>query len=100
MARGQGSVVILGLAGLPEQVDWTPIWLKELKVIGSVTYGAEVFKGKRADTFARAVELLAKRRADLTPVKPRKYPLEQYREALIEASSKRTSGAVKVSFAL
>jgi threonine dehydrogenase-like Zn-dependent dehydrogenase len=44
--------------------------------------------------------LLAKRRADLTPIKPRKYPLQQYREALIEASSKNTSGAVKVSFAL
>jgi len=43
---------------------------------------------------------LAKRRADLTPVKPRKYPLEQYREALIEAASKKTSGAVKVSFEL
>jgi L-iditol 2-dehydrogenase len=100
MTRGQGTVVILGLAGLPERVDWTPIWLKELKVVGSLTYGAEVFKGKRADTFARAVELLTKRRADLTPVKPRKYPLEQYRAALIDASSKKTSGAVKVSFAL
>ena len=100
MTRGQGSVVILGLPAVPEQVDWTPIMLKEIKVIGSVTYGAEVFKGKRADTFARAVELLAKRRADLTPIKPRKYPLDQYREALIEASSKKTSGAVKVSFAL
>src|SRR5215510_14542158 len=99
MTQGKGSVVILGLAALPEQVDWTPIWMKEIKVVGSLTYGAEMFKGKRADTFARAVELLAKRRADLTPVKPRKYPLEQYREALIEASSKKTSGAVKVSFA-
>jgi len=100
MARGKGSVVILGLPAVPEQVDWTPIVLKEIKVIGSMTYGAEVFKGKRADTFARAVEFLAKRRADLTPVKPRKYPLEQYREALIEAASKKTSGAVKVSFEL
>jgi threonine dehydrogenase-like Zn-dependent dehydrogenase len=100
MTQGQGSVVILGLAAMSEQVDWTPIWLKEIKVIGSLTYGAETFKGKRADTFARAVELLTKRRADLTPVKPRKYPLEQYREALSEAASKKTSGAVKVSFAL
>jgi threonine dehydrogenase-like Zn-dependent dehydrogenase len=99
MAQGKGIVVILGLAALPQDVDWTPIWLKEIKVIGSLTYGAEVFKGKRADTFARAVDLVAKRRADLTPVKPRKYPLERYREALIEASSKKTSGAVKVSFA-
>jgi L-iditol 2-dehydrogenase len=100
MARGQGNVVILGLASLPEQVDWTPIWMKELRVVGSVTYGSEVFKGKRAETFTRAVEFLAKRRVDLTPLKPRKYPLDQYREALIEASSKKTYAAAKVSFAL
>jgi L-iditol 2-dehydrogenase len=100
MALGKGVVVILGLAALPEGVDWTPIWLKEIKVIGSLTYGTEVFKGKRTDTFARAVELLAKRKADLTPVKPRKYSLDQYREALIESASKKTSGVVKVSFAL
>jgi threonine dehydrogenase-like Zn-dependent dehydrogenase len=73
MARGQGNVVILGLAALPEQVDWTPIWMKELRVVGSVTYGSEVFKGKRAETFTRAVEFMAKRRVDLTPLKPRKY---------------------------
>lgn len=100
MTQGKGLVVILGLAGLPEEVDWTPIWLKEIKVVGSLTYGTEVFKGKRTDTFARAVEFLAKRRADLTPIKPRKYPLEHYRQALTEAASKKTSGAVKVSFAL
>jgi threonine dehydrogenase-like Zn-dependent dehydrogenase len=100
MTQGKGLVVILGLAALPEEVDWTPIWLKEINVIGSLTYGVEAFKGKRADTFARAVELLAKRRADVTPIKPRKYPLAQYREALTEAASKKTSGAVKVSFAL
>ena len=89
-----------GLAALPKEVDWTPIWLKEISVVGSLTYGAEVFKGKRADTFARAIDFLVRRRADLTPVRPRKYPLDRYREALGEAASKKTSGAVKVSFAL
>ncbi len=98
MLCGKGTLVILGLAALPEGVDWTPIWLKELTVIGSLTYGAEVFKGKRADTFARAIDFLARRRADLTPIRPRKYPLDRYHQALIEAASKKTSGAVKVSF--
>ncbi|MEW6297506.1 MAG: alcohol dehydrogenase catalytic domain-containing protein [Thermodesulfobacteriota bacterium] len=99
MVCGKGTVVILGLAALPEGVDWTPIWLKEVTVVGSLTYGTEVFKGQRARTFARAIALLARRRADLTPVRPRKYPLDWYREALSEAASKKTSGAVKVSFA-
>lgn len=57
-----------------------------------------MFKGKRADTFARAIRFLARRRADLTCIRPRKYPLEQYREALIEAADKKSSGAVKISF--
>lgn len=100
MAQGKGSVVILGLAALPEGVDWTPIWLRELSVIGSLTYGTELFKGKRLGTFARAVDLLKRRRLDLTPIEPRKYPLERYREALTLAADKKTSGVVKVSFAL
>jgi L-iditol 2-dehydrogenase len=99
MACGKGVVVILGLAALPEGVDWTPIWLKEVKVIGSLTYGAEVFRGKRADTFARAIDFITRRRANLSVIRPRKYPLEQYRDALLEAASKKTSGVVKVSFA-
>lgn len=99
MLCGKGTLVILGLAALPEGVDWTPIWLKEVQVVGSLTYGAEVFKGKRADTFARAIDFVARRRADLTPIRPRKYSLDRYREALVEAASKKTSGAVKVSFA-
>lgn len=99
MLRGQGTLVILGLPGLPENVDWTPTWLKEITIVGSLTYGREVFKGKYADTFARAIEFLAKRRVDLTCIRPRKYPLDQYREALIEAADKKSSGVVKVSFA-
>jgi L-iditol 2-dehydrogenase len=99
MLRGRGTLVILGLATVPEGVDWTPIWMKEVSVVGSLTYGVETFKGKRADTFVRAIDFLARRRADLTPVRPRKYPLDRYREALLEAASKKTSGAVKVSFA-
>ncbi len=98
MARGQGAVIVLGLAALPEGVDWTPTWMKEITIVGSLTYGAETFRGKRQDTFVRAVALLKRRRADLRVVRPRKYPLEQFRQALTEAASKKTSGAVKVSF--
>ena len=98
MVRGKGSLIVLGLAALPEGVDWTPVWMKEVSIVGSLTYGAEVFQGKRADTFARAIELVARRRADLTPIQPRKYPLSQYRQALGQAARKKSSGAVKISF--
>lgn len=98
MAQGKGRVIVLGLAAMPEGVDWTPTWMKEISIVGSLTYGAETFRGKRQDTFGRAVSLLARRRADLRVIRPRKYPLEQFRQALTEAASKKTSGVVKVSF--
>ena len=71
--------------------------MKEVTIVGSLTYGAEVFKGKRVDTFARAIDFIVRRRANLTLIRPRKYPLDQYRIALGEAASKKSSGAVKVS---
>ena len=92
MARGQGAVIVLGLAALPEGVDWTPTWMKEIAIVGSLTYGAETFRGKRQDTFVRAVELLRRRRADLRAIRPRKYRLEQFQQALTEAASKENLG--------
>lgn len=99
MTRAGGRVIVLGLAALPEGVDWTPVWLKEIQIVGSLTYGVEAFHGRRAETFARAVDFLRRRRADLRPIRPRTYPLARYREALLEAASKGESRAVKVSFA-
>lgn len=98
MARGKGRVIVLGLAAMPEGVDWTPTWMKEVSIVGSLTYGTETFQGRRQDTFVRAVELLGERKANLQPIRPRKYPLEQYRQALTDAANKKSSNAVKVSF--
>jgi D-arabinose 1-dehydrogenase-like Zn-dependent alcohol dehydrogenase len=46
MLREQGTLVRLGLPG---KVDWTLTLLKEIKIVGSATYGSEVLKGKRVD---------------------------------------------------
>jgi threonine dehydrogenase-like Zn-dependent dehydrogenase len=88
------EVVIVGLPAVPDSVDWTPVVSKELRVIGSMTYGDEMFEGERRNTFARAVQFLTTRRADLTSIKPCKFPLTQYREAPIEAAGKRSFGRV------
>lgn len=69
-------------------------------MIGSVGCGAEVFNGKRADTFTQQWNCWPRVALMLSPVKLCKYPLEQYREALIEGSSKKTFRAAKVSLAL
>jgi threonine dehydrogenase-like Zn-dependent dehydrogenase len=100
MIRGRGTLVVLGLAGLPEGVDWSPIWAKEIAVKGSLCYGIEALHGKKARTFARAIDLLAKGKANLKPLYPRKFPLANYRQAFLAATSKKSTEIVKASFAL
>ncbi len=98
--RGSGRLVLLGLPSVPVGVDWTPMVMKEARVVGSVIYGREHFEGRAAPTFARALEWLETGRAEVEAIRPRTFPIERYAEALATANDKAGSGAVKISFAL
>ena len=81
--------------------DWAEAWIAFDRRLVTIDLSPDAHF-QTDETVVRAVsrhDFLVRRRADLTPVRPRKYPLDRYREALGEAASKKTSGAVKVSFA-
>ncbi len=99
MLRPGGTLVLLGLPAIPRNVDWSPMVLREIRVVGSFLYGNESFEGSRRATFARAVAFLSERRADLRSVVPAKFPIEQFPEALATAAGKASHTSVKVSFA-
>jgi threonine dehydrogenase-like Zn-dependent dehydrogenase len=93
-----GKVVLLGLAGIIDGVDWTMVWLNELDVKGSFAYSTEEYRGRRVKTFDIAIELMRDKKVDLSPFITHRYPLEEYRNALNTASNKRNGSAVKVVF--
>ncbi|MEW6046583.1 MAG: zinc-binding dehydrogenase [Bacillota bacterium] len=96
--RGGGRVILVGLASLPRGVDWTPIWLKELDIQGTFCYGYERLPdGRRLRTMEYAIELMARGKADLSPLVTHKFPLERWREAIRAATRKGPSGAIKVA---
>ena len=97
--RGSGSLVLLGLPEVPTGVDWSPMVMKEIRVVGSFLYGREHFEGERKPTFARALDWLESGRAEVSAIVPRTFSIEDYGEALAFASDKGESGAVKTSFA-
>jgi len=98
-ARSGGKVVLVGLAALPKGVDWTPIWLNELQIKGSYTYGVELYRGQRIHTFQVALNLMAEGKVDLAPMVTHKFRLEEYRQALATVARKGQSGAIKAVFA-
>ena len=82
--KGEGRVV---LASMPASTDLSPVWFRELEVVGSYT---------GAGAFSDAIEFCAE-----TPVDglvSATYPLTRWREAIDHALSSGRLGAIKVAF--
>jgi len=94
-----GTVLLVGV-GTPRRYEWTPIFFREVSVIGSNAYGVESFGDRRMHGFEHYLELCADKRLDPTKMITHRFPLERYREAFVAARDKRASGAVKVVFDL
>lgn len=98
LARGGGRVVIAGLAAFPKGVDWTPVWMHELQVHGTLAASEDEFEGKRHRTFELALQWMARGRADLTPMLTHTFPLHEYARAFETVNHRRRAGAIKVAF--
>jgi L-iditol 2-dehydrogenase len=96
--RSGGTMVLMGLAAIPKGVDWTPIWLNELQVRGSVWCGTETFQGQRVRTFQLALKWMAEGKLDLAPLVTHRFRLDDYRKALAVTASKGRHQVVKSVF--
>ncbi len=97
-ARAGARVVIAGLASLPQNVDWTPIWMRELKVLGTYAYGHDDFQGKRWRTFDLVLDWMARGKINLAPLVTHKFALKDYARAFRAINARGRERAVKVVF--
>ncbi len=89
--RARGAVIVVGMPGVPDGVDWTAMWHKELDVRGSYTSDEE--------TFGRAVATAARLDALLAPLVGARFALEEWDEALHCALHSGEAGVIKTVFA-
>jgi threonine dehydrogenase-like Zn-dependent dehydrogenase len=97
ITRPRGIVSIIGVEA-PRRFEWTPIYFKELRVVGSNAFGIEEFRGVRKHAMEHYVDLCASGAVDLGFLVTHRYPLEQWRAAF-DTAIKKTTGCVKVAFA-
>lgn len=97
-ARAGGRVILAGLAAVPKGVDWTSVWLKELRVLGTYVYGIEEFQGVRCRTFDLALELMRQNKVILAPMVTHKFALKDYGSALSTVNNRGKARAVKAAF--
>lgn len=94
LARGGGRVTLVGMPG-KEEVDWAPIWQRELIVMGAYAYGVEA-NGRR--TFDMALELAPS--LGLDRLAGPFFRLGEYRAAIEYAMAAGRLNAVRVGFDL
>jgi len=89
-----GTLVLAGMPA-PAHVDLTPLWQREVSLVGSYTYGPEPAAGGR-HSFDLAFELAAEAR--LERLLSATYSLERAAEAVEHAAAAGRRGSVKIAF--
>lgn len=93
-----GRIGVIGMAGVPDNIDWTPVWLNELSINGMFTYAQEQFEGETLSTMELALRMMAERKVDLGGLVTHRFTLDEYRDALNTVADKGASGVVKAVF--
>lgn len=95
VCRPGGRVIVIGVFGGARPVDLLQLMAKEVRVIGSNTYGST----RRGSEFASAVGLLEPLASELEPLQTHHFPLDKVADAFTCAADKQ-SGAIKVTIEL
>jgi threonine dehydrogenase-like Zn-dependent dehydrogenase len=86
------------------EVDLTPIWYKEVALVGSIDHTVDsgsapgLAGGPDRHSVDRALDILAAGLLPTDVVVTHEFSLDQYRQAVETAIDRRTSHAIKVVF--
>jgi threonine dehydrogenase-like Zn-dependent dehydrogenase len=89
-----GTLVISGVE-TPKRFEWTPLYFKELHVVGSNAFGIEDVHGVKRHAFEHYFGFVGAG-LDLTPMITHRFPLTDWRRAISTIARRRRTGAVKV----
>jgi threonine dehydrogenase-like Zn-dependent dehydrogenase len=92
VTRSRGTIVV----SAPRRFEWTPLYFKEVALIGSNAFGMETLPDGRRIHAMEAYLEMCQAGLDVTPVITHRFPLESWRSAFRTLFRRRTTGAVKV----
>jgi threonine dehydrogenase-like Zn-dependent dehydrogenase len=97
VANPRAPIVVAGVAN-PARFEWTPLYFKEVALLGSNAFGVEEYGGRRLHGIEHYLRLVEEGRLDLSALITHRFSLEQYQEAFLVMNSKARHGAVKAVF--
>jgi len=99
VTAARGRIVEVGSPFAVDHLDWTLLWARELRVLGSYCYGREGSVEGAPHTFEHLVRLIGEHpELPLGELVTHRYPLDRWRDAIGMALGRGGRQAVKVVF--
>jgi len=95
VAKARGTLVKAGVHG-PTLWEDTPLYFKELSLVGSNAFGFEEIDGVRQHGIQHYLDLVTDGRVDLTGMLTHTYSLDDWRAAFTTIATQDQTGAIKV----
>jgi threonine dehydrogenase-like Zn-dependent dehydrogenase len=95
--RARGTLVKAGVHG-PTVWEDTPLYFKELAMVGSNAFGLETVEGVRRHGIDHYLDLTATGRVELSGMVTHRFRLGDWWDAFTALATQATSGAIKVVF--
>ncbi len=93
----RGTLVQTGVH-TPGRWEYTPVYFKELSILGSNAFGVEEIDGVRQHAIRHYLDFVRHGRVDILPMLTHRFPLDRWHDALRVLADQQHSGAVKVAF--
>jgi threonine dehydrogenase-like Zn-dependent dehydrogenase len=98
--RAGGTVVLVGVTLSRMKLDLTPVWYREVSLYGTLAHGMEQLPGsdERITTFDLTARWMVEGKIKTDGMLTHRFPLQDFRQAVLTAADKRDSHSVKVAF--
>lgn len=93
--RARGTLVKSGVHA-PGRWEWSPLYFKEIDLVGSNAFGIEEVEGVRRHGIEHYLDLAAAGRVDVRPMITHTFGLTEWQQAFAALADQERSGAIKV----
>ncbi len=95
---GEGKKLVLLDMNRPKGFDFSPLWLKNIKMFGTLFSGRDSYKQGVLETFDIALGLASMNKVSFSELITHKFRLEDYNSAFQTLKDRSSTGAMKIIF--
>lgn len=95
--KARGNLILIATAGIIKNIDFAPLWFRELSISGSCQQGYENYNGSQESAYEIAIQMIKEKKVSLKSLVTHRFPLIDFRAAIKTAISKE-GNAIKVAF--